>query len=92
MRCSSPRILLASTSYDNALVGRGAVGFSQFLHVCSAAMVFWSGDLFRQTHFVRAFVDVNQFKQINDTLGHEAGDRVLQYVATFLKRHVREAD
>jgi diguanylate cyclase (GGDEF)-like protein len=38
------------------------------------------------------FIDVNKFKQINDTLGHEAGDRVLQYVARFLKRHIREAD
>ena len=38
------------------------------------------------------FIDVNKFKQINDTLGHEAGDRVLQYVARFLKRYIREAD
>ena len=38
------------------------------------------------------FIDINRFKAINDTLGHDAGDRVLIYVARFLKRHIREAD
>ncbi|MEN3339844.1 MAG: diguanylate cyclase [Acidobacteriota bacterium] len=38
------------------------------------------------------FIDVNRFKAINDSLGHEEGDRVLQRVAAFLVRNVREAD
>ena len=38
------------------------------------------------------FVDIDRFKAVNDTLGHEGGDRVLQEVAAFLVRNVREAD
>lgn len=38
------------------------------------------------------FVDVDRFKQLNDTIGHDAGDDVLRVLGTLLRRQVRESD
>jgi diguanylate cyclase (GGDEF)-like protein/PAS domain S-box-containing protein len=42
--------------------------------------------------FAVLFIDLDRFKVINDTLGHEAGDRLLQEMGARLAKTVRSSD
>jgi len=44
------------------------------------------------SHFAVFYIDLDRFKFVNDTLGHEAGDSVLISVANLLRRLIDETD
>lgn len=46
----------------------------------------------RKTQFAVLFLDLDGFKEINDTMGHAAGDHLLQMVAKRLRSAVRKGD
>lgn len=42
--------------------------------------------------WIMIMIDLDRFKYVNDTYGHEAGDNVLKVVATRLRKRVRDSD
>jgi diguanylate cyclase (GGDEF)-like protein/PAS domain S-box-containing protein len=62
------------------------VMFSQLLnHAIQAARRY-------KRQFAVFFIDLDRFKIINDTLGHEAGDQLLQEIATRFRQTLRAVD
>lgn len=50
------------------------------------------GDQYTANSAALMLLDIDNFKSINDSLGHDAGDSLLQLVAERLVSHVRETD
>lgn len=76
--------LMATTDNLTKLINR------QTFELLSANML---ADSRRHHHPLTVVIaDLDNFKQINDTYGHAAGDKVLQEVGRLLKETIREAD
>lgn len=51
-----------------------------------------SGSQRRKSPFTVLMLDLDFFKQVNDTYGHEAGDKVIKTLADTLMRNIRSSD
>ena len=79
--------LLKETTTIDALTG---LLNRRFLGDSSETLV--SGILRRDSHMGILMADIDFFKQVNDTYGHETGDEVLRRVALTLRDCIRRSD
>lgn len=57
-------------------------------HLDPLIQVAWASD----TDLLCVLIDIDDFKQVNDTLGHAAGDEVLTLLSTLIRGTVRQSD
>ena len=67
----------------------GLINRNEFEHRLAQAIN--SSQLHNRTHAL-CYMDLDQFKVINDTCGHAAGDELLRQIALMLKGQLRERD
>jgi diguanylate cyclase (GGDEF)-like protein len=52
----------------------------------------WHYTTRKKTNFSVAFIDLDNFKAVNDTFGHSAGDAVLADAASTIRKSIRKSD
>lgn len=75
---------LAKTDQLTGLLNR--IGMRECLYDCAKR---WNKN---RTPFSLIMIDIDHFKQVNDTFGHDVGDEILKGTATTLQSNIRSTD
>ena len=78
--------LAAITQQDSTT---GLTNRSEFLRLCEAQL---ANHYAPSRNTAILLIDLDQFKNINDTQGHSTGDKFLHHVAARLKKSIRQSD
>jgi len=64
---------------------------NRFNFECQVQELFDATEIRKEGH-VLCFIDLDRFKEVNDTCGHDAGDELLKRISTAFVNNVREDD
>jgi diguanylate cyclase (GGDEF)-like protein/PAS domain S-box-containing protein len=67
-------------------------GISNRLHLEELMKKLISASRRYKQEFAFLFLDLDHFKKVNDTYGHDVGDQLLQEITNTIKSHIREED
>jgi diguanylate cyclase (GGDEF)-like protein len=85
------KVYISKLEYDLWHDGlTGVLSRKPFMEICEQELAFTKR--LRTKGFALLFIDVNDFKIINDTHGHLSGDKVLKEIATRVRASVRTED
>ncbi len=76
---------LSADAHEDALTS--LLNRRGFLPLVSSLM-----DSDRNNHFCIAFCDLDDFKRVNDSYGHDAGDEVLKHITTVIRQELPGCD
>lgn len=79
---------LRHLAYHDQLTGLG----NRDLFEADVRRLLDASDLFAAGYAALMFLDLDGFKQVNDTIGHDAGDQLLVQTAGRLRKMLRESD
>jgi diguanylate cyclase (GGDEF)-like protein/PAS domain S-box-containing protein len=91
-RRSEETLALAQRQLEHNALHDGLTGLANrvLLHERLNAAIEHAHELGRMTAVL--FIDIDQFKNVNDTLGHAAGDVLLREIGERLRAHTRQTD
>jgi diguanylate cyclase (GGDEF)-like protein len=92
MRRFAADLAIANRRFQEAALTDALTGFPNRRYAMERVEQEWATAQRSGRPFACLLVDVDHFKQVNDTYGHDTGDKVLKHIAKVLKESARTPD